>query len=144
MEALFNKYQTTKPGEKPFFLLENFVALLNDCNLMAGLNPERLGTYFNLSMSIQIDETKSENHIKMRNKLEFFEMYARMVSELKFTMVSDERITYPAVDFNSLCLGEKMWVVLPSLFKTFSNKSETKLVDDAKAQLKVYSDVIIN
>jgi len=34
-------------------------------------------------MSIQVDETKSENHIKMRNKLEFFETYSRMADDLK-------------------------------------------------------------
>jgi len=37
-------------------------------------------------MSIQVDETKADAHIKMRIKLEFFEAYARAVDEMKFPM----------------------------------------------------------
>jgi len=44
-------------------------------------------------MSIQIDETKSDNHIKMRNKLEYFEMWSRMADNLKFEYL-DENIIF--------------------------------------------------
>jgi len=34
-------------------------------------------------MSIQVDETKSDAHIKMRIKLEFFEAWGRAVDDMK-------------------------------------------------------------
>lgn len=62
-----------KPGEKPFFSMESFKLMVSEMALDLCSNEEEFGLYFNLSMQIFTDETKTDFHFKIRNKLEFFE-----------------------------------------------------------------------
>jgi len=80
MDTLFEKYMVTKPGEKPFLTLDSFRQMFIDIKI--NLNDEIVGHFFNFAMSIQIDESKLDAHIKMRQKLEFYEAYSRAIDSL--------------------------------------------------------------
>jgi len=72
-EKVFNKYMINKPGEKPFFSMESFNIFMKDMSLDTFADEVDYGYYFNMACQIHVDETKTDNHFKIRNKLEFFE-----------------------------------------------------------------------
>jgi len=43
MMKLNDKFQNTKPGEKPFFLMNSFISMLTSLELINNLNPDHLG-----------------------------------------------------------------------------------------------------
>lgn len=75
---------TDKPGEKPFMTIDSLKIFVSDIGLENCTKEEDFGFFFNLSCQIWVDETKTDFHFKMRNKLEFFEMYARLADNSDF------------------------------------------------------------
>jgi len=61
--------------------LEGFSSFLKTIELSNSIDENQVGKYFNLAMSIVVNEIGSDNHTKMRNKLEFFEAVSRLVDE---------------------------------------------------------------
>lgn len=95
------------------------------------INVNELGRFLNLSTQIFVDETKNDNHIKIRHKLEFFEAFARLVDECSFSCVN-ESYTFPQEPFNDLDLGDKLWCVSTNIIGKVidpANKTEIRLLD---------------
>jgi len=53
--------------------------------LESKVNMENNCFYFNKSISVCLNELVNDGHTKMRNKLEFFEAFARIADECKYT-----------------------------------------------------------
>jgi len=46
-------------------------------------------------------------------------------------------------NWDTMDLGKKLWAVLPNLFKGMNSKFELKMVDDTKAQINKFTEIVI-
>lgn len=137
---------TDKPGEKPFMTIDSLKIFVSDMGLENCTKEEDFGFFFNLSCQIWVDETKTDFHFKMRNKLEFFEMYARLADNSDFKC-NNENVIQPTTPYKDLELGDKLWVLTPNLIgKVFNpnNKADLKTIDDLKNIINKFKVVTVN
>lgn len=81
INIILDRIMIVNPGEKPFLNLDGFVGFIKSIELLTAVDEAMIGRYFNLSLSIVVNETGSDAHTKMRHKLEFVEAFARLVDQ---------------------------------------------------------------
>jgi len=89
IEDVFSRYQMSTGNEKPCMTINEFSQLFKDLRLNEYIKKDTREISFNMSMLNYVDEVRDDKHIKMRNKLEFCEAFARVVHSLKFPMSMD-------------------------------------------------------
>lgn len=84
------------------------------------------------------DETSSEDFVKLKNKDDFFECWARMVDELNIDLKLIKLLNeeWQLKDYKNCSLVDKLWITTGFIFNLYTNKTDVKYVEELKWVIK--------